>query len=246
MKTLFFLSPAKVNLTLQVLKKRPDGYHEIYTIFQKISLYDEIEVELKEAGFELEFLSEENIPLEENLIFKAYKLTKEHFRIKGGIKVVVKKKIPAGAGLGGGSSNAGSILKALAKLFEIPIKELFPVARRLGADVPFFLMQEGACVGEGIGDKLSPYPVFPAWYVIIYPGFKISTAWAYQSLNLKKEKKPVIYSKDIPPWEHSQGLINHFKPLVFKHYPVMQGIEMSCSYSWVFHKISANTIRLVA
>ncbi len=225
MKKILLFSPAKVNLTLQVLKKRPDGYHEIYTIFQKVSLYDEMKIELKPFGFELEFFSQENIPLEENLIFKAYKRAKEMLKFKDGFKVKLKKVIPCGAGLGGGSSNAATFLKGLAKLLKIPTKKLFPIAKNLGADVPFFLMKEGSCIGRGIGDILSPYPSFPAWYVVVYPGFKISTAWAYQNLNLKEEKKPVTYSQNIPPWEQPQGLINHFKPLVFEHYPVLKEIE---------------------
>ncbi len=225
MKKLFLLCPAKVNLTLQVLKKRSDGYHEIYTIFQKVSLYDEMEVELKPCGFELEFFSEEKIPLEENLIFKAYKKAKEVLKFKDGFKVKVKKAIPCGAGLGGGSSNAGVFLKGLARLLQIPAEKIFPIAKRLGADIPFFLMKEGSCIGKGIGDILSAYPSFPAWYVIVYPGFKISTAWAYNRLNVREKREPVIYSSDVPPWEQPQGLINHFKPLIFRHYPVLKEIE---------------------
>ncbi|MFN4132175.1 MAG: 4-(cytidine 5'-diphospho)-2-C-methyl-D-erythritol kinase, partial [Caldimicrobium sp.] len=138
MSKIFSLSPAKINLTLQVLKKRKDGYHEIYSIFQKIALFDEIEIELA-PSFSLDFISEEEIPLEKNLLYKAWKLFQESFGIKSEVKIRVTKRIPIGAGLGGGSSNAGTLLKLLSKLFEIEREKVLFLAQRLGADVPFFV-----------------------------------------------------------------------------------------------------------
>jgi 4-diphosphocytidyl-2-C-methyl-D-erythritol kinase len=220
------LSPAKINLTLQVLKKREDGYHEIYTIYQKITLFDELEVK-PQSSFELEFIAEETIPLEENLIFLAYKLFSEAYGIKDGFKVRVIKRIPMGGGLGGGSSNAGTFLKFLGKRFGIPKEELLSLGKKLGADVPFFIEDYLSACGFGIGEVLKPYPNFQAFYLLYYPGFKIKTAWAYQALNFKGEKKPYLYSENLPPWEDPKGLINDFKDLVYSKYPQFQDIEKS-------------------
>jgi 4-diphosphocytidyl-2-C-methyl-D-erythritol kinase len=218
------LSPAKINLTLQVLKKREDGYHEIYTIYQKITLFDELEVK-PQSSFELEFIAEGNIPLEKNLIFRAYKLFSEAYGIKDGFKVRVIKRIPMGAGLGGGSSNAGTFLKFLGQRFCIPKEELLPLGKKLGADVPFFIEDYFSACGFGIGEVLKPYPNFQAFYLLYYPGFKIETAWAYQALNFKGEKKPYLYSENLPPWKDPKGLINDFKDLVYSKYPQFQDIR---------------------
>jgi len=220
------LSPAKINLTLQVLKKREDGYHEIYTIYQKITLFDELEVK-PQSSFELEFIAEEYIPLEKNLIFRAYKLFSEAYGIKDGFKVRVIKRIPMGAGLGGGSSNAGTFLKFLGQRFGIPKEELLSLGKKLGADVPFFIEDYFSACGFGIGEVLKPYPNFQAFYLLYYPGFKIETAWAYQALNFKGEKKPYLYSENLPPWEDPKGLMNDFKDLVYSKYPQFRDFEKS-------------------
>jgi len=220
-----FLSPAKINLVLEVLRRREDGYHEIYGIFQKITLFDEIEIFRPTRSFELDFVCEEALPLEKNLIYRAYKLFKEKFSLKEALRVRVLKRIPLGAGLGGGSSNAGTILKALAKIYEVELKRLFPLARALGADVPFFLSEMPTCEVSGIGEILKPYPNFQAYYLLIYPGFKVETAWAYKALNLKISKEPVKYGASFPPWEDKKGLINDFKALLYETYPVYRELE---------------------
>ncbi|NPA39773.1 MAG: 4-(cytidine 5'-diphospho)-2-C-methyl-D-erythritol kinase [Thermodesulfobacteria bacterium] len=213
-------SPAKVNLCLQVLSKREDGYHEIYTVFHKIDLFDEVEVERAKPYFELEFFSEEDVPFEENLVYKAWLAFKEEFNIPEEVKIKVKKEIPIGAGLGGGSSNAASVLKGLAYLYGIPWDDerLFKIAKKLGADVPFFLSPYITAIGEGIGEKLTPIPGFNAWFLLIVPNFKVSTAWAYQNLGLTKSKNPVYYSAELLPWEQEEALFNDFKDLIFNEF----------------------------
>jgi len=218
MKSYFLLSPAKINLTLQVLKKREDNYHEIYTILQKIDLFDEIEIKRGVRSFSLEFFCNFPIPLEENLVYKAYKLFRENFGIKEELAIKVKKIIPVGAGLGGGSSNAASILKGLAYLYGINLEKLYNLAKILGADVPFFLSPYPSAIGLSIGDEIMPFPNFPAWYIIIYPNFQISTKWAYENLGLTKSKNPIYYTSEIPPWYQPQGLINEFERLIFEKY----------------------------
>jgi len=215
------LSPAKINLTLQVLKKREDNYHEIYTIYQKITLFDEIEIiEIKEyPQFELEFLAEEEVPLEKNSMFKAYKLFVDAYGIGEGFKARVLKRIPMGAGLGGGSSNAGTFLKFLGQRYGIPKEELLNLGEMVGADVPFFVEDYPSAIAFGIGERLKPYPNFQAFYILYYPGFKVETAWAYKALNLRGEKNPYLYSENFPPWQDPRGLINDFKELIYSIHP---------------------------
>lgn len=237
MKSYFLLSPAKINLTLQVLRKRKDNYHEIYTIFQKIDLFDEVEIK-KAQNFSLEFFCEVPIPLEKNLVYQAFKLFKETFNIKENVIIKVKKTIPVSAGLGGGSSNAASVLKGLAYLYGINMENLYPLAKILGADVPFLLSPYPSAIGKGIGDELLPFPNFSAWYLIISPNFQISTKWAYENLGLTKSKNPVFYTSDIPPWHQNQGLINDFETLVFKKYKMLE------SYKEILKKFGALTVSL--
>lgn len=227
MRKYLLLSPAKINLVLQVLNKREDGYHNIYTIFQKIDLFDEIELK-KSITFSLEFFSDDGeVELEENLVYKAYVRFKEVFGIRENHSIRIKKSIPIGAGLGGGSSNAATLLKGMAYLYGIDpqSEEIYKIGRSLGADVPFFISSYLCAVGEGIGDELKPYPNFSAWYILICPNFKVSTKWAYEKLSLNKDRLPIYYSADVPPWSCAEGLINDFKNLIFHVFPVLKTFE---------------------
>lgn len=226
MRKYLLLSPAKINLVLQVLNKRKDGYHNIYTIFQKIDLFDEIELK-KSVGFSLEFFSDDGeIKLEENLVYKAYVRFKEVFGIRENHSIRIKKSIPIGAGLGGGSGNAATLLKGMAYLYGIDpqSKEIYQIGKSLGADVPFFISPYLCAIGEGIGDELKPYPNFSAWYILICPNFKVSTKWAYENLGLDK-RFPTCYSTDVPPWSCAEGLINDFKNLIFSMFPILGTFE---------------------
>ena len=155
MNTLVLNSPAKINIYLKILKRRSDGYHELESAFQLINLYDELEVSsTKSKEIKIE-CNPDIIKLEENIIFKAVQLIKNKYKVKQGIHIKLKKEIPIGAGLGGGSSNAASILLALNNLWKLEIsqKDLLKLGKDLGADVPFFLNGKNAYV-SGIGDKL--------------------------------------------------------------------------------------------
>ena len=155
MSTLILKSPAKINIYLKVLKKRSDGYHELESAFQLINLYDELEASItKYEEIRIE-CSPNTIKLEENIIFKAVQLVKSKYKVKQGIYIKLKKEIPIGAGLGGGSSNAASALLALNNLWGLEISQtnLLKLGKDLGADVPFFLNGKNAYV-SGIGDKL--------------------------------------------------------------------------------------------
>ena len=166
---------AKINLYLDVIAKRADGYHNIETIMQEISLADEIEI--------LAAVS----PGKENIVYKACELVRDKFGIKDGVDIHLIKNIPFGAGLGGGSSDAAAVIQLLAKLWQIDVSGL-ELATSLGADVPFFL-KGGRAFAEGIGEKLAYIKNYPKQYlVLVYPHLNISTKEAYQNLSLKLTK----------------------------------------------------------
>jgi 4-diphosphocytidyl-2-C-methyl-D-erythritol kinase len=179
------LSFAKINLGLAVLGRRTDGYHEIQTIFQTVSLADELEFRPSDR-LELSCENFPDSPKEENLIWKAATLLAATSTLKLGASIILKKKLPMGAGLGGGSSNAAATLLGLRRFWKlnIPDPDLHDIAARLGSDVPFFL-NGGMAMGTGRGEMIELLPDIPAEHlVIIFPGIHISTAEAYRSLNL--------------------------------------------------------------
>jgi 4-diphosphocytidyl-2-C-methyl-D-erythritol kinase len=187
-KTVQLESPAKVNLMLRVLRRRKDGYHDIKTIFQKISLHDTLWFALKRTGGVSISTDDLNLPTGEgNLVHRAALLVLNRSDYKGGVTVRIRKKIPIAAGLGGGSSNAATTLKALNHLLrlDLPRKELMTMGLKLGADVPFFLMK-GSALGSGIGERLQEIQLPKLWYVLIYPNFEVSTASVYGKLILTK------------------------------------------------------------
>jgi 4-diphosphocytidyl-2-C-methyl-D-erythritol kinase len=183
-------SPAKVNLRLEILKKREDGYHEIRTIFQKISLHDTLYFSLKRRkGIRIR-AEHPGLPTgRKNLVYKAIRTMLDQSDYEGGVDVLIEKRIPLGAGLGGGSSNAAATLKALNELLNMNLsrKELRATGAQIGADVPFFLF-EGAAIGSGIGERLRKITLPRLWFLLINPGFEVSTRWAYQNLILTKTK----------------------------------------------------------
>ncbi len=212
------LAPAKLNLVLKVLAKRPDGYHELFTIFQKVTLFDELILALTPEK-EIILETQGEVPTgEDNLCVRAAKLYQARTNKIFGLKIRLTKKIPMAAGLGGGSSDAAAVLKFLNQHFgALSQEELMALGRRLGADVPFFLSPYSTALGRGIGEILSPWPTFPAWYVVVCPEVQISTAWAYQNLRLTTPCELPNYEPDQPLWH--QGLVNDFEPLIFAAYP---------------------------
>ncbi len=176
---------AKINLALAVLGQRADGYHEIRTVFQSIDLHDDIEFH-PSPTLELGCEGMPDLRLEENLVWKA---ATSLAKVAGGLRgcrILLRKRIPAGAGLGGGSSNAAATLLGLSRFWnlQLPAGEISSLAASLGADVPFFLTG-GTALGIGRGDEIYPLPSLPpAHLVLIYPGVHVSTAEAYRSLRL--------------------------------------------------------------
>ena len=149
-------SPAKVNLRLEILKRREDGYHELRTVFQKISLHDTLYFSLKRRKGVSITADHPKLPVgKKNLVYRAVQSMLKVSGYRGGVHVEIEKRIPLGAGLGGGSSNAATSMKALNQLLEINLseKELMGMGLEIGADVPFFFL-ESAAIGSGIGERL--------------------------------------------------------------------------------------------
>lgn len=221
-RNLKLLSHAKVNLRLEILKKREDGYHEIRTIFQKISLHDTIRFSLKEAQGISITTNEPDLPVgKSNLVYRAAQAILNNSAYRGGISIHIEKRIPLGAGLGGGSSNAATTLKALDHLLEMGLsqKEMMTMGVKIGADVPFFCLEKGA-VATGIGERLKEIDLPALWYVLIYPNFEVSTRWAYQNTRLTKEKfRYKIHKFLTTPEAISKALMNGLEEVVSEKFP---------------------------
>ena len=183
-KSIKLKSYAKINLFLDVLNKRPDGYHNIKSVMQEIDLHDDIEINEAKSGITISCDSY-NIPLDEkNTCYKAVMLIKEKFNIALGVNIIIKKIIPTEAGLAGGSGNAAAVLKGLNNLWGLGMTahELRELGTKIGADVPFCLTG-GTCLCEDIGDKITELKQF-IWdnIIIIKPDFSISTPLAYKNI----------------------------------------------------------------
>jgi 4-diphosphocytidyl-2-C-methyl-D-erythritol kinase len=180
-------SPCKVNLLLNVLGKRPDGLHELETVMQPVGLYDRLQFTRGGTAIQLT-CSDASLPTDSgNLVWRAAAAFFQAARIQESVRIRLEKRIPVAAGLGGGSSNAATTLLGLNELFGQPLslQELYPIAAALGSDVAFFLETSPALAtgrGETI-ESLTPFPALQgAAFLLIHPGFGISTAWAYKEL----------------------------------------------------------------
>jgi 4-diphosphocytidyl-2-C-methyl-D-erythritol kinase len=232
LKRLVLKSPAKINLFLNIIKKREDGYHEIATLMQAIDLEDEIVLEKKEKGITLSTDHPDCPSDESNLAFKAAELFMEDQEIKEGLHINIKKRIPIAAGLGGGSSNAAATLKGLNRLFKlkVPKGRLHRLAARLGSDVPFFLGFIQA-LAKGRGEILEPVDLFSDyWLVLVCPNFGVSTRWAYQ--NYKIPLTRVRKEFNLKNLENRKGFFkalldfdNDLEKAVKERYPAIGGIK---------------------
>jgi len=224
-------SHAKVNIGLQILDQRPDGYHNIHTLFQELDFHDTITLEKIDSRCEfssnVDWLKND----ESNLCVKAWQKMVDSFDV-GGVSIQLEKRIPAGSGLGGGSSNAASILKGLRELYELNVSddELESIGVDLGADVPFFI-QGKTQIGEGIGDILNPIEsVFMGTYLLVVPNLHIDTKWAYGKAKNILDKPIDIVSfagfnrKGIIPFELFE---NDFEAIVVPAYPEIGQIKNS-------------------
>jgi 4-diphosphocytidyl-2-C-methyl-D-erythritol kinase len=179
-------SYAKINLGLRVLARRDDGFHDIVTLFHRVDLFDTLHFDVTDGGISLES-NRDDIPTGEgNLCVRAAQMLLAQRRGMG-VHITLHKRVPAGAGLGGGSANAATVLRFLPSLldFQLPREEVLEMAAMLGSDVPFFL-QDGSAVAHGRGERLEYFTWrCPWWIVLVRPPVHVSTAWAYGNLRLR-------------------------------------------------------------
>jgi 4-diphosphocytidyl-2-C-methyl-D-erythritol kinase len=218
-----FLAPAKLNLFLHVINKRVDGYHNIQTVFQLIDLYDNIFIRANRSGLIHRTSEHTNIQESDDLSIKAAYLLKPFAESQSGVDIFIKKTIPMGGGLGGGSSNAATTLIALNALWQCHLtqKELQGLALKLGADVPFFIFGQNAW-GEGVGEKLTPFSIPPQDYLVIAPEETVSTREVFESLELTKDRIPLKiagFSNELDP----SKLVNDLEKGVLKKF---KGIDL--------------------
>lgn len=215
-------APAKVNLVLRILGKRADGYHEIETLMAPVSLADELEIEVTSgSGIEFNCDAPELPTGPENLVWKAAELFAKQTGLEFHAKISLRKRIPSGAGLGGGSSDAAAVLKALDQLLStnLSLSELENLAATLGSDVPFFIRCRPAWC-RGRGEQIDgPVGIPAAPLLLIKPPFPVPTGWAY---NAWSQGRP---SRSAPQNHSGVDLLNDFEGPVFKKYLLLPAIK---------------------
>lgn len=180
-------APAKVNLLLKVLNKRKDGYHNLLTLFERISLADRIKISKIPKGIIVSCDKPVTAKPHENIAYKAAELILKAAGIETGVKIHIKKRVPIAAGLGGGSADAAAVLMGINRLFNLNMEKerLMRLGAKLGADVPFFIFDTPFAIGRGVGDKLEKVDLKAKFYhILVYPGFKVATKEVYQALDL--------------------------------------------------------------
>lgn len=222
-----FHSPAKINLWLRILGKRPDGFHEVQTRLCRLALGDTVEIELKGTGTDVALTcSDPTVPLDEsNLAMKALRAFEGRTGKKSAWSIHLEKKIPAGAGLGGGSSNAATVLKGVNDLTGRPLslQQLVELGGQIGSDVPCFILDQPAADGAGRGEQVTPVD-FP-WQlplVLIKPPFPIPTPWAYKRWADSKEQPGVLYAPQICPWG---AMSNDLERPVYEKYVLLPTLK---------------------
>lgn len=222
-------SPAKVNLYLRVLRRREDGYHDILSLMQRISLCDEMTFTPKAGGIVIRCPDSPLPEDQRNIVYRAAASFFSRIPTPPGIEITIRKKIPIAAGLGGGSSNAATTLMTLNEISGSPLtrEELLEMGVKLGADVPFFIFGNTAWA-SGIGDRFTEAaPLPPLWFVLINPGFAVPTQWVYQELNLELTNGRINYS--IPRFDTvghlTRGLVNDLEKVTMRVHPVLGRIK---------------------
>ncbi len=217
MSAMQVLAPAKINLSLKILGRRSDGFHEIETLITSISLYDKIDIERQSRWIDFS-CDDPTVPSgDENLVVRVAKAFFEKTKISGGVGIKLHKKIPHGAGLGGGSSDAAATLRALNQLFKTKLsrEELANLGSNIGSDVSFFLF-ESAAVCKGRGEIVEPTKLKKKLSILLLkPGFSVSSAWAYSRWQDSKEIPGISYQ---PQNFDGQNFLNDLERPVFEKF----------------------------
>ena len=233
-KYLHVQAHAKINLYLNVVGKRPDGYHEIETIFHSIGLHDDVVLRKRGDRQITVRCDHPQVPCDErNLAYRAAKLLLDNTPDLSGVEITILKRIPVAAGLGGGSADAAAVLCGMNTLCDLGLmqSDLMQLGVQLGADVPFCILG-GAALGRGIGEILTPLPPLEeAWLLLANPGVEIPTAWVYQQINLSltpPEKNVTILTRCLRSGEFFSSVSHLYNGLeipVLAKYPVVAEIK---------------------
>lgn len=227
---------AKINLGLDVLRRREDGYHEVRMIMQTIGLCDELEIrKTKQPGIQVETNLYYLPTNENNLVYKAAQLLKDEFGLRDGIGIRLRKRIPVAAGMAGGSSDAAAVLWGMNQMYKLGLsrQELMDRGVKLGADVPYCVLR-GTALAEGIGEKLSVLPPMPKCYILIAkPGISVSTKFVYENLHandLRPEQHPDVDAMIRAMEKKDLGLLasrmgNVLETVTVPAYPVIDEIK---------------------
>jgi 4-diphosphocytidyl-2-C-methyl-D-erythritol kinase len=232
MQSITVEAPAKVNLFLDVLDKRKDGYHNLSTVFCRTRLFDKVTISRKPCGVSFSCSHPALCKAEKNLAYKAALLMKKKFCLGSGLRVSLKKNIPIAAGLGGGSSDAASVILGINELFKLnaPYKRLSAIGRLLGADVCFFLSKYACAAARGIGDKLTEIKAGSECHLLILvPAFPVYTKTIYKRMSLRLTKPHTdvniltrILVREDWPDKITKSLYNRLEDVVFTLYPAVK------------------------
>ncbi|HXX40404.1 MAG TPA: 4-(cytidine 5'-diphospho)-2-C-methyl-D-erythritol kinase [bacterium] len=233
MKELHLNAYAKVNLTLDVIGDRPDGYHDIETVMHTVELHDSIILRESESGITIRCASPDVPADTQNIVYRAAQYLRETFRIPKGVEVELNKYIPIASGLGGGSSDAAVTLLGLAQMWKLRLSDgqLLDLAGHIGSDVPFFIVG-GAALAVGRGERIRPLRPLPTtWIVLARPPIQVSTEWAYRVLDhatarRHPDTKAVVRAIEAEDAVQVGRLVcNVFEDVVVAHYPEVAALR---------------------
>lgn len=242
------LAQAKINLSLRVLGKEADGFHSIETVFLRIALGDEVRVHIREGARTLRCGVMHDQPEEQNLAYRAAALYSEQTGWPHGFEIVIKKRIPIGGGLGGGSADAAAVLRILNALAAKPLppEKLAELAARLGSDVPFLASDSVMAIGWGRGEKLLPLPPLPSRDVHLFlPPFGIDTSAAYALLDEARGEqpgtKPDLTAEMLADWvSAARHSINDFEAVMRPRWPVIETLLARGERYGLFYRMSGS------
>lgn len=241
-------APAKLNLFLHVTGRRPDGYHLMQTVFQLVDWGDEIELTLNDDGVIERVEGPDDIASGDDLVVRAARLLREETGSRVGVDIRLRKRVPAGAGLGGGSSDAATVLLGLNRMWRLDwtLDRLAQLGAGLGADVPVFVHGRSA-FAEGIGDELTPIERPEAWYVIVWPGVSVATRSVFQAPELTRNTPALTIAALL-----DGATRNDLQPVAIRHCPLIADAlrwlaafgdaRMSGSGSSVFVDVADKTV----
>ncbi|HKN57540.1 MAG TPA: 4-(cytidine 5'-diphospho)-2-C-methyl-D-erythritol kinase [Gemmatimonadaceae bacterium] len=242
------LAQAKINLLLRVLGKEMDGFHSIETLFLRIDLGDDVRVHIRENARTLRCGVMRDKPEQENLAYRAAALYSQETGWPQGFEIVIKKRIPIGGGLGGGSADAAAVLRILNKLAEKPLPQakLVALAARLGSDVPFLASDFAMAIGWGRGEKLLQLSPLPSRDVHLFlPPFGVDTGEAYALLDLARSDMPVtkpeLTTEMLADWESTaRNSVNDFEPIMRPRHPVIEALLSRGDSYGLFYRMSGS------